>query len=323
MFANQNPKTSFVIPTWNGKHLLEECLPSLKEQRDQDFEVIIVDNGSDDGTIPFLKREYPQIKVINLKEKSGFAVPVNRGAQAAKGQYIVLLNNDVVLDPLWLTNLTKRLDQNKEIGFCACLMLDKDGEKVDSAGDGFSWWGRVYPIGKGKDPKDYQEEKLIFGACGGASIWRKEVFNTVGYLDEDFYAYYEDTDLSFRAQLAGFKCLYVPSAFCYHKGSATFEKDSPKMRFIGNRNKDWVVFKNYPLKYLIIKFPKLVLTKIKSLLTDMRQGLFSSGVKANLAVLSSLSQTLKKRKIIQKQRVVSSKYLNSVISNSHPKLKKG
>lgn len=320
MLNQGNPKTSIIIPTYNGKHLLKDCLDSLRKQTDQDFEVIVVDNGSTDGTIYFLREQYPKAKIVNLKQKSGFAIPVNAGIMASKGQYIAMINNDVVLDSHFLEILTNKLDQRKEIGFAACLMLNKDGIKVDSAGDGFSFWGRAYPIGHGDDPNNYQEEKLVFGASGGASIWRKELLDNVGLLDKDFYAYFEDVDLSFRAQLAGYQCLYVPKAIAYHLGSASFKRDSFKMRLIGNRNKDWVILKNYPLRYLITQSPKLILTKLKSCFTDLKQGLIFAHLGANFAMFFSLPKILPKRWQIQKKRTVSNKYLKSIINPSHPKL---
>lgn len=315
------PLVSIVIPTYNGKHLLAECLPSILNQKEKSFEIIVVDNGSTDNTQEFLKKRYPQIRLIDLGEKSGFAKPVNTGIKFSRGKYIALVNNDVILDQNWLFELVSRLERKKDIGFCACLMLDSEGKKVDSAGDGFSWWGRAYPIGRGEKPQKHQKEKLVFGACAGTSIFRREVFEKVDLLDEDFYAYFEDIDLSFRAQLAGFKCLYVPSAVVYHRGSATFDRDSVQMRCLGDRNKCWLVLKNYPLKYLLIKAPQLILTSIKSFATDFWEGMAFTNIKANLIVIATLPKTFEKRGKIQKMRQVSDRYLDSIINNTHPKIK--
>jgi GT2 family glycosyltransferase len=315
------PKFSIIIPSLNGKKLLAECLPSIENQTDKDFEVIIVDNGSKDNSISFIRKQFPAVRILDLKKPAGFAKPVNAGIKAARGKYIFLLNNDVVLDKNCLAEIGQRLDQRKDIGFCACLMLTADGKNIDSAGDDFSWWGRAYPTGRGENPQKFQKERFVFGACGGASVFRKEIFDKIGVLDEDFYAYFEDVDLSFRAQLAGFKCFYVPKAIIYHRGSTTFKRDSFKMRYIGNRNKDWVILKNYPRKFLLINLHKLLAVKLKSLATDFWDGLFFAGIGAIFSDIWNFPKLLAKRKKIQSLRTVSDQYLQSIINSSHPRLR--
>lgn len=315
-------KFSLVIPNFNGKKIIGDCLASIKLQTEKSFEVIVVDNGSTDGSIAFIKKNHPKVRIINLKKQLGFAVPVNSGIKAAKGEYIALVNNDVTLDKRWLSEIEKTFNRDKKIGFCACLLLNYNGKKIDSAGDGFSWWGRVYPIGRGQKPERYQGAGYVFGACAGAAVFKKRVFEKVGYLDKDFYAYFEDTDLSFRAQLAGFKCAIVPKAIAYHQGSATFgQKDTFYKRYIGDRNKDWVILKNYPTRYLLRNLPRLFLAKLKSIATDFWQGYLFANLYANFSVIVSLPKTMKKRAKIQHLRAVSDDYLDSIINTSHPRLK--
>lgn len=314
------PLFSIVIPTYNGKKLLDDCLESIKNQSLKDFEVILVDNGSTDQTSK-LARKYKWIHYFNLKKPLGFAKPVNFGIKKSKGKYIFLLNNDVKLDKNCLEEIKIAFDKNKKADFAALLMLNWNGKKVDSAGDGFSWWGRAYPRGRGENPKNYQKDEYVFGACGGASVFKRKIFDNVGYLDEDFYAYFEDADLSFRAQLAGYRCLYISSAKVFHKGSSTFKKDSAKIRFIGNRNKDWVIFKNYPTKFLLTNLYKLMATKLKSMFTDLSDGLVLSSFRAIGASFVSIPKLMAKRTKIQKNIKVSDQYLLSIISKGHPKLK--
>lgn len=321
----KNNLVSFVIPTSNGQKLLAECLPSVYQQNynqtEENLEVIVVDNGSQDNTKTFVKKNFPKTTLVEMKELAGFSVPVNTGIRLAKGEYIVLLNNDVVLEKTWLSEMLLALKEVKA-DFAACKMLTGNGEKIDSAGDGFSWWGRAFPIGKGKSPNKYQKREFVFGASGGASIFKSEVFGKIGLLDEDFYAYFEDIDLSFRAQLAGFKCVYEPKAIAYHKGSASFGADSFKKRFMGNRNKDLLILKNYPLKYLIKNLPKLVLVKLKSLYTDFEDGFFFAGLLTLLADIYLFPRYMVKRKQVQGLRSVDDRYLEKIISSGHPKLNK-
>jgi hypothetical protein len=316
----KNPQFSIVIPTFNGKKLLADCLSSIENQTEKNFEVIVIDNGSNDQTADFLHQNFSKVKIITLKKSAGFAKPVNLGIKASKGNYIFLLNNDVVLDQRCLAEIARRFDSQRDFDFCACLMLDKTGKKIDSVGNGFSWWGRAYPIGRGEIPQKYQKETFVFGASGGAAIFKREVFAKIGLLDEDFYAYFEDVDFSFRAQLAGFRCLFVPKAIVYHQGSATFRPDSFKMRYIGDRNKDWVIFKNYPGKFILINIHKLILVKIKSLAIDFLQGLFFAGLRAIVDEIIYLPKLLQKRRQIQSLRKVSDRYLRTIINPSHPKL---
>lgn len=317
----KNNLVSFVIPTSNGQKLLAECLPSIYNQTEKNLEVIVVDNGSQDKTKSFIKKNFPKATLVEIKEQAGFSVPVNTGIRLAKGEYVVLLNNDVVLEKTWLHELLLALRETRA-DFAACKMLTGGGGEIDSAGDGFSWWGRAFPIGKGEKPSKYQKREFVFGASGGASIFKAEIFDKIGLLDENFYAYFEDVDLSFRAQLAGFKCVYEPKAIAYHKGSASFGADSIKKRFMGNRNKDLLIIKNYPLKYLIKSLPKLILVKLKSLYTDFEDGFFFAGLLALLADIYLFPRYMIKRKQVQDLRCVDDQYLQKIIGSGHPKLNK-
>ncbi|MEK9138337.1 MAG: glycosyltransferase family 2 protein, partial [Bacteroidota bacterium] len=223
------PTVSIIIPNWNGVVHLEDCLNAVHRQTLKPFEVIIVDNGSTDGSFEFVQRNYPDVHMIGLSRNFGFAYAVNRGIEAARGEFIGLLNNDVDLDERWLERLATALATNNSLGSTACKMLDfYDRALLDSAGDAMTPFGSPYNRGHGEpDGEQFNRKELVFGACAGAALYRKEVFTQVGLFDEDFVSFFEDIDFSFRAQLAGFQCLYVPEAICYHKRGATGGKASP------------------------------------------------------------------------------------------------
>jgi GT2 family glycosyltransferase len=314
------PKISVIIPNYNGSRFLKACLSSLKEQTYTDFEIILVDDASNDDSLPFVQTCYPDTRIIALKKNVGFASAVNEGIRQANGQYIALLNNDTETDKNWLMELNRALESHEDVGFCASLMINYNNRNlVDCAGIGFSSWGRAYKRGEGEAIDYYQQPSFIFGASGGAAIYRKELFEKVGLFDEDFWAFFEDVDLSFRAQLAGFQCLYVPTAIVYHIGTATHSKKSLKLRYTGYRNKQWVIFKNYPAYYLFKYYFKYGLSEIKTVLTDFKDGFFLSPCIANWLIYKDIPKLFRKRAEVQRLRTVSIRYLDSIIDKSHNK----
>ncbi|MCP3676917.1 MAG: glycosyltransferase family 2 protein, partial [Deltaproteobacteria bacterium] len=183
-----------VIPNWNGKHFLKTCLDSLKNQTYTNHTIIVVDNGSTDGSVEFLDEFYPHVEVVRFPENRGFSAAVNGGIKRARGTYIALLNNDTEVDSRWLEELVKALERQPEVGFCASKMLNYYKRTIiDTIGDGFSRYGIAFKRGtRKKDAPRYKREEYLFGACAGASIYRKELFEDVGLFDEDFFAYLED-----------------------------------------------------------------------------------------------------------------------------------
>jgi len=267
-----NKLATIVIPNWNGKDLLSNCLKSLERQTYEPFEVLVIDNGSTDGSIECIESNYPYVKIICFEQNQGFSVAVNAGIKKAKGDYIVLLNNDTEAEPDWLENLVSAMEKHPDIGFGASKMLNYyQRDKVDSAGDRVG----VYPYPRGIDCQDgpqYSVEQEIFSACAGAAIYRKEIFEKVGMFDEEFFAYYEDVDLCYRAQWLGIKGMYFPQAIIYHVHMAT-SKRIPRLSFILNsRNVFFVHLKNTPRKLLgnvvltltILRFLSLIRFAIKS-----------------------------------------------------------
>ncbi|MGD8969515.1 MAG: glycosyltransferase family 2 protein, partial [Anaerolineae bacterium] len=201
------PAVSIVIPNWNGVGHLPTCLESLRRQSFQDFEVIVADNGSTDGSLALLSRDYPEVQVLDLGENRGFAGACNAGMQAARGAFIALLNNDTEVDPRWLAEVVAAFERHPEAGMVASKMLLFDRRDVfHTAGDFYRVDG--LPGNRGvwqRDEGQYDEEEYVFGACGGSAAYRRAMLEQVGLLDEDFFFSCEDVDLAWRAQLAGWR----------------------------------------------------------------------------------------------------------------------
>jgi hypothetical protein len=309
---------SVIIPNFNGLRFLKPCLDSLRKQSFGDFEVIVVDNGSTDGSIEYLAGNYPEVKVRSLTRNFGFSRAVNEGIKVSRGKYIALLNNDTETDPGWLQELYYALERNPELGFCASKMINYyDRDTLDGAGDCFPRSCRPFKRGMGEKIFElYNTTKLVFGASAGAAIYRNELFETVGLFDEDFFAYFEDVDLSFRAQLLGFKCLYVPTAIVYHIGGGTLEVQvkascfnetkeilgNEKLRertFLLSRNRIYVIVKNVPFVLVLRYLPYI----IGGLMKSFGYNLFKSGhIKQFLSGvfrgITDIPRFLSKRKLI-------------------------
>jgi GT2 family glycosyltransferase len=273
------PIVSVVIVNWNGKHLLAECLDSLGAQDVNDVEIVLVDNGSDDGSASFVRERYPAVKVLNLPENKGFAGGNNAGIGIATGKYIALLNNDTKADPAWLANLLREAEPSPpDVGMWACKILSYDHpDIIDNVGlllysDGL---GR----GKGRLEKDQGQfdlpgEALFPSGCAG--LYRKKMLDEIGLFDEEFFAYADDVDIGLRARLAGWKCLYVPSARVYHKYSSSSSAYSPFKALLVERNRIWVLLKYYPVE-MILASPFFTILRLLAHLFGALTGQGASG----------------------------------------------
>jgi GT2 family glycosyltransferase len=214
---------SVIIPNWNGARHLRVCLDSLRRQTHPDFEVIVVDNGSTDGSVAMVQEEYPEVRLLALPENCGFVVACNRGAAMARGEVLVMLNNDTEAEPGWLEALCRALEAHPEAGAAASkLLLFDRRDTLHAAGDilgpGFMPANRgVWEVDRGQ----YDHDRWVFGACGGAAAYRRQVWEQLGGFDARLFMYLEDVDLAWRMQRAGWRTLFVPEARVYHHLSAT------------------------------------------------------------------------------------------------------
>lgn len=253
-------EVSVIIPNFNGIAFLDSVLGSLEGQTLKNFEVILVDNGSADGSCSFVSANYPWVHIIELPDNFGFCRAVNEGIKAAKAPYVLLLNNDTEVKEDFVEQMLLAIRRHKNAFSCAARMVQyHDRDKLDDAGNYYCALGWAYARGKGKDIHTYEKEEKIFASCAGAAIYRKKIFDKIGYFDEEHFAYLEDMDVGYRARIHGYENWYAPDAMVYHVGSGTSGSryNQFKIRY-SSRNNIYLIYKNMPVLQIIINLPFLV-----------------------------------------------------------------
>jgi len=300
-------KVSLIVLNWNGKHHLERCLSSLLAQTYPDFEVILVDNASTDGSVEFVRERFPKVKIIRNDKNLGFAAGNNVAIKATQGNYVATLNNDTQVDPHWLEELVKAAEADPKVGMCASKMLFlHQPDMINSTGISLDRAGIAWDRRGGEPDQDTGIEPIeIFGPCAGAALYRREMLDQIGLFDEDFFAYLEDVDLAWRARLAGWRCLYVPKAVVYHLYSATGIEGSPLKNFLLGRNKVWTIVKNYPSPELFLFLPIILLYDLGSILYTLLVKADTSSLQGRVAGLQGIPKMLRKRKMVQSKRSAS------------------
>lgn len=251
-----------VIPNYNGIKYLEECLASLRVQEGAPgYEVLVVDNGSGDGSVEYMQEQFPEVRVICLSDNTGFCYAVNLGIKESDAPYVVLLNNDTKCHKHFLKELYEAI-QDKPMVFsvgASMRMWDKE-ELLDGAGDNYCALGWAYSRGKGKSAQKYAAPCKIFSACAGAAIYRRSVFEQIGYFDELHFAYFEDLDIGYRALIHGYQNFYEPGAQVVHYGSAsTGSRYNEWKTEKASANSVYVIGKNMPLLQWVWNLPFLLL----------------------------------------------------------------
>ena len=308
-----------IIPNWNGERFLKACLTSLREQTFKDFETILVDNGSTDDSVALVNERFPEVRVVSLKENLGFSVAVNAGIEASNSEYVILLNNDTEVDPGWIGALATTVDDRPEAGSLASKLVDfHDRRFLDGAGDALRLSGLPYRLGHGEwDRGQFDSSNFVFGACAAAALYRRSMLDEIGLFDEDFFAYCEDGDLSFRAQLAGHRCLYVPDAVVYHMGSvSTGGKRSATATRLGTRNSLNLLVKNLPLSVVSHILPFFVFGQAARLLTAATSGVLKAHLQGLFDAGQHLPLMLEKRHNIQRNRNVSDSEVRRLLKES-------
>ena len=301
---------SIIVLNWNGKRFLRECLESLCNQTYRELEIIFVDNDSIDGSVDFVVEQFPFIRVVKLDQNYGFAGGNRKALGYCKGDYIALLNNDTRVEGKWLENLVSPMIKDSSVGICASKLLVEMTGRIDSAGDVLTTWGVGFKRGCGEDPNLYLDEQNVFGACAAAALYRRTMLDDVGFLDEDFFFNDEDTDLNFRAQLAGWKCMFVPSALVCHKVNATIGNLSDLHVYYHVRNLEFLWLKNMP-KELMLRYAhhKLIQELGSFLYLCVRHGKWDAFFKGKRDALQFFPRMLKKRHEVQAKRRVTNDYL--------------
>lgn len=311
-----------VIPNWNGADRIAACLDSLKAQS-HECEVIVVDNGSRDESVQMIENNYPKVQLISHDRNKGFAGGVNSGIRLAlekDARYIALLNNDAVAEKKWLERLVDFLDNNPQAGIATSKIISTDKSHLDSTGDYYTVWGLPYPRGRGETDLDkYDKDTWVFGGSGGGSLYRAEALRQIGLFDEDFFAYYEDVDISFRAQLAGWKVGYVPGAVVYHEIGATSSQISGFSTYQTIKNYPMLFWKNVPRGRIFFKIlGRFSLAHCSLILNALARGQIWPVVKGVSVGLALLPKKLWQRRAVQSGRKVSIKYIESIIVHDLP-----
>ncbi|OGO27466.1 MAG: hypothetical protein A2W33_02080 [Chloroflexi bacterium RBG_16_52_11] len=317
------PLVSIIIVNWNGVKFLKDCLESVRAQKRNGLEVIFVDNGSTDGSADFVKKNFPEVVMVEKSENTGFAAGNNSGINIAKGKYILTLNNDTVAEKDFIERLVAAAEASGEkTGMWAPKILSMARpDIIDSAG-GLLVSKDCLAKGRGRNETDAGQydangEAFIPSAC--AALYRKKMLDEIGLFDEDFFAYCEDTDLGLRARLFGWETVSVPSAVIYHYYSGTTGRYAPLKAYLVERNRLWVAIKNLPLSMLLISpFYTLAryFTQFYGVISGKGAGgkakeeysvwsLFSSVVRAYYDGIKKLPVMFSKRKAVQSKRAVS------------------
>ena len=260
MKGKRMSKVSVIIPNYNGKKYLRDCLDAMECQSFRDFEVLLIDNGSDDGSGDLIRKEYPWVRLISLRENTGFCGAVNQGIRNSASPFVILLNNDTVADKNFIKELLKAIEDKPQAFSCQAKLLKmKEQDKMDDGGNYYCALGWAFAQGKGRPERDYSREKKIFAACGGAAIYRREILDRTGLFDEEHFAYLEDIDIGYRGRLLGYENWYCPDAKVFHVGSGTTGSryNLFKVRY-SSRNNVYLLYKNMPFLQILWNSPLLI-----------------------------------------------------------------
>ncbi len=321
------PKVSIVILNWNGKKFLKNCLTSLSKINYPNYEIIVVDNASTDGSVPYIKNNFPKVRLLENKKNQGFAQGNNSGFKLAKGEYILFLNNDTKVTPNFLTEMISDFKGDPKIG---CIQpqirVMRESNLIDEVGSYISFTGFLYHFGYRKpyDLKKYNVKREIFSAKGACIIFPRKVLNKIGVFDRDFFIFFEESDLCFRVWLSGYKVIYEPRSLIYHVvGGDTISSDKYKYErriYLTFKNMNCSYIKNFGTRNLITVFPIFLLVQFVIIINfaiRLKFGLVKSALAAYLWNMVNIRHSFLKRKIIQKKiRKVSDKEINKFIKKS-------
>lgn len=249
-----------VIPNLNGMKYLKDCLDSLRHQTRKDFSVILIDNGSTDGSADYTEQNYPEVRVKRFSENRGFCGAVNEGIRMSSDRYVILLNNDTICEAHFVEQLVAAMERHPDCFAGSSRMVQmKDPTRMDNGGDFYCALGWAYTPAKGKPVTRYERPREVFSACAGAAIYRRSVFEEIGVFDEVHFAYLEDVDVSWRARIYGLRNLYIPTAVVRHVGSATSGSvyNEFKVRH-ASRNSIYLIYKNMPVLQILLNLPLLI-----------------------------------------------------------------
>lgn len=276
--TGHEPLIEIIIPNWNGEIMLRHCLQSLRQQTFAGFGVTVVDNGSQDGSIALVEQQFPEVRLIKLGHNTGFSVAVNTGIEAAQAPWLLLLNNDMEVAADCLAQLRDAVARYPDYDFFALKMMNfHQRDYIDGAGDAVLRGGVGYRLGTmERDGERYSHDRETFGACAGAALYARRLFDTAGLFDSDFFAYLEDVDLNLRVRRLGSRCMFLASAIVYHIGSASSgSKINPLTVRLSTRNNLYVLVKNYSWGLWLRFLPAIAVYQLAWLLFCLKKGMLA------------------------------------------------
>lgn len=309
---------SVIIPNWNGRDLLNDCLRSLENQSYKQFEIIVVDNGSTDNSFEWITENYPKIRIARLSKNYGFAKAINEGVKKSKAKYAVFLNNDTKVTENWLENLVITADKHPEVISVNSKILNFfDRKKIDGVGILINEVGQARSIGfNEKNRGQYDKELYIFGATGGAALFNRKDFIKVGMFDENFFMYCEEVDFAFRAQFQGYKSIYSPRAIVYHKHKATAKRLPQHIEYWQFKNMTQTIIKDFPTSILLRRWRwlKIILVHLNTIFYQLKNGFIWPPIMTEIWLITHLPYLLKERLKIQSEKKVSDDYIETFLA---------
>lgn len=310
-------KATVIIPNWNGRELLPDCLSSLKRQSFKNFNILVVDNGSTDDSLSYIRENFPDVEVVFLKRNYGFSRAINEGVKKSSSKYTVFLNNDTEVDKKWLENLIKVADKHPEVVSVGSKILNfYRRDKIDGVGILINEVGQARSVGyEEKDGGQFDDEAYIFGATGGAALFRRDLFLRLGGFDERYFMYFEEVDFAFRAQFAGYKSVYAPKAVCLHKHKASSKRVPQKIEYWQFRNMTQTIIKDFPKGVVLRRWRwlKITLVHLNTILYQLKNGFYWPPFVTELWLLFHLPMLLMERSRIQRSRIVADEYIESFL----------
>lgn len=299
------PEITVVVVNYNGGDYLRGCIASLARQTHGNFEIIVVDNASTDGSLERIAEKPERFTVLKQAGNLGFAAANNIGAAAGKGQWLALLNPDAEADPDWLDAMMRAVRKHPGHRMVASLQVNlHDPSKLDGAGDNYLAWGYAWRGGFGHAASKSPQEGECFGPCGAAALYPRSLFLDAGGFDERYFCYHEDVDFAFRLRVMGERCQFAPRARVHHAGSAIAGRRSSFAVFHGVRNGVWTWVKNMPGPWLLLGSPVWFLGAVLLLLRGVARGVFLPTLQGFAAGIGGIGPALEARDALRVRRRV-------------------
>lgn len=301
----QNPKIDIIICCYNNRKIIRECLTSIKNQTYKNFRCILVDDASTDDTVSFVKEKFPRVEIIRIEKNQGPSINRNIGINKSNSKYIVTLDSDIILEKSWLEKQFKFIESDNRIGISGSMLVyHSNHKKINSAGGGISKLGIGYDLGSGENILKYKTKKYVAYVCSAAMIMKREMISKIGAFDKTYFYGHEDTDLGWRANLAGYEVVCNSDAVAFHRVGETMKSQSPKVCFYATKNRIRSLLKNYQFKTLVLYFPLFMMASAGDIV--LRRNRIQK-LKAWWWNLLNLKDTLIERKKIQKLRKIKDK----------------